>query len=149
MIPNQCMLLIYLTYLFIQIRQKLKDNEGIVKIIISFTRCFFFPYFRFDVTETQVMIMALHLFNFLFGSHIWGFQVKLITKYQQYFIDILYRFLMTWLFNQLKRGNNSNFIFSNMKRGNNSNFIFSNMKFKCRVISLFNMAIELKQQHMH
>lgn len=42
---------------------------------------FFFAYFRFDVTETQVTIMTLHLFNFLFGSHIWSFQVKLNTKY--------------------------------------------------------------------
>lgn len=65
----------------VQIRKKLKDKKGIVKITMPFTRCFIFAYFRFDVTETQVMIMTLHLFNFLFGSYIWSFQVKLNTKY--------------------------------------------------------------------
>lgn len=33
---------------------------------------------QFDVTETQVTIMTLHLFNFLFGSHIWSFQLPVL-----------------------------------------------------------------------
>ncbi|XP_062619874.1 choline/ethanolaminephosphotransferase 1-like [Saccostrea cucullata] len=32
----------------------------------------------FDVTETQVLIMSLYFFNFLFGSHIWNFQVPVL-----------------------------------------------------------------------